>query len=1224
MSPSSLKKMSGISGYKEGNYASSDLLRPRNSISSSDLGLTLLPGSQTQKTDNVVSKIAGGNATHAPRIKDPARLLIRQTSPHRAEYGTVLPRDGIRIGEPDLSSKIKVNSQSSSIDIRASAKVSDSRSEDVGNPPGKNTPRARDQISIPTSNHIDQNVGSTGENGENETTRSQGQKRKRIGRHEPSERTNPTSSSEGPVDAIAINQKASCTNFLPGTDSNDGALLDNAEIVSSTAVASPLDRKVCQARDNFSSSHYLPNETPVSWRTPSLFDRTHQTSSHLVDLDEQNLSATKTVSNTLLEKGRLDNPTTSINDWSRHPSSVFHQHSLQVPHTCQESISDTHKHLRHYGNVKRSWTSFFPKASARKRVNRFAKTPSTVSLATISPVLLSSDEQKYFTDDIPSNSKTAGDDRVKNKTGLDQSSSLALRINTSLSPEEDRVDPDDYSSRKYLNNPLTAYGKHPFRKRATSLPKLHRVMSSSSMNPSSSFIPYTYSTPHQEQRAMNSHPSNFTSPIDGGPSYAFDAHGLLTTANTHIHADQSPHNDSETYQGIVHYGGGIITPSPSPDHPGNRQEHMNHQQLPPEPGPSNKGHLTDASLNSGHGPMEWKPSYSFDEVQNLVHAQFIFWESQLQNTTAAAQQQILAEQAQVQNLQREKAHQLEQYQRAVQKFHGEMITAKRRLHYYEVNQIAQRYSSMQSTLAQLKQQLHNAQYEMTKLRKINEQQSMTIKNVQHDNTKLRKVNDLHLSKIKALSPEERPHKVVARDILQTLSRQSVIRSPSVSKGNEGYPSNLPNAYLSVAHTPQLNPTGPFQQDHATQGPSLHQNHISATVPFQGNPHVSLSFGEQGHHHGETPANEFPTLPSTVPVNTANLDSQATLDGSAQPAFLHENNSRVDEGTIPSPRVTIDLTDEASLSSSVSPNISAPIGAGLPSEGSDLPSENSQDGRADADWVNGFKQKDLTWLKGHRPGSNDTVGLTSSVHSESEHAASKGKYAPRRDSVMARTVSKKSVPLTEAQLEQLQQEKLRQQKENKKASQKKYRAKKKAEVESGISSGHGSKTFAGVSKPSKNARRSNKLQKRQNRAQQSREDAQCGESPKLPSAFGAGQPSGTEDSSLFGDEDSDGSDEDSVMEDSSPGAEGISDDELAARLEAEMMAEMAGEGTSDDELAARLEAEMMAEMEAGEMGDSQQPDAVAGGIEDASAAQAQTEIAPIYVVDDDESEESEEE
>ena len=51
MAPSSLKKMSGSKGRKEGNYASSDKSRSTDVFTSDDLGLTLLPRPQIQKKD---------------------------------------------------------------------------------------------------------------------------------------------------------------------------------------------------------------------------------------------------------------------------------------------------------------------------------------------------------------------------------------------------------------------------------------------------------------------------------------------------------------------------------------------------------------------------------------------------------------------------------------------------------------------------------------------------------------------------------------------------------------------------------------------------------------------------------------------------------------------------------------------------------------------------------------------------------------------------------------------------------------------------------------------------------------------------------------------------------------------------------------------------------------------------------------------------------------------
>lgn len=58
MAPSSLEKMSGSRGRKEGNYASSDISPSLARFTGDDLGLTLLPGSQIQKGDESESETA--------------------------------------------------------------------------------------------------------------------------------------------------------------------------------------------------------------------------------------------------------------------------------------------------------------------------------------------------------------------------------------------------------------------------------------------------------------------------------------------------------------------------------------------------------------------------------------------------------------------------------------------------------------------------------------------------------------------------------------------------------------------------------------------------------------------------------------------------------------------------------------------------------------------------------------------------------------------------------------------------------------------------------------------------------------------------------------------------------------------------------------------------------------------------------------------------------------
>ena len=54
--PSSLKKMGGSEGWQEGIYASSDPSRSGRTTSQNDLGLTILPGSQNQKSDKKTSE----------------------------------------------------------------------------------------------------------------------------------------------------------------------------------------------------------------------------------------------------------------------------------------------------------------------------------------------------------------------------------------------------------------------------------------------------------------------------------------------------------------------------------------------------------------------------------------------------------------------------------------------------------------------------------------------------------------------------------------------------------------------------------------------------------------------------------------------------------------------------------------------------------------------------------------------------------------------------------------------------------------------------------------------------------------------------------------------------------------------------------------------------------------------------------------------------------------
>ena len=68
MALSSLKQMKGCEGRQEGIYASSDWLRPGGSLPQNELGLTVLPGSQIQQTDEKPYKVANGGGRASPQI----------------------------------------------------------------------------------------------------------------------------------------------------------------------------------------------------------------------------------------------------------------------------------------------------------------------------------------------------------------------------------------------------------------------------------------------------------------------------------------------------------------------------------------------------------------------------------------------------------------------------------------------------------------------------------------------------------------------------------------------------------------------------------------------------------------------------------------------------------------------------------------------------------------------------------------------------------------------------------------------------------------------------------------------------------------------------------------------------------------------------------------------------------------------------------------------------
>ena len=124
MAPSSLKKMSGIMGDREGNYASSNRKSSLDSLTNHALGLTLLPGSQIQRNDEIKKGKSTSESLKSLRgVNQQRRNRLRSAEPEK-KCQTIAGRSVVeetsrRSNYPDIDNNFKSYTEAESCDNSA-------------------------------------------------------------------------------------------------------------------------------------------------------------------------------------------------------------------------------------------------------------------------------------------------------------------------------------------------------------------------------------------------------------------------------------------------------------------------------------------------------------------------------------------------------------------------------------------------------------------------------------------------------------------------------------------------------------------------------------------------------------------------------------------------------------------------------------------------------------------------------------------------------------------------------------------------------------------------------------------------------------------------------------------------------------------------------------------------------------------------------------------------
>ncbi len=1023
MAPSLLKKMSGSRERVEGNYASSDLFPLQGESSNTDLGLTLLPGSQTQKDNEdsadfvtrsgLIDTIGHGQQRQAARPSrdhqdvrrsgslenqapfDPATALIWTEYPGLTNVPDLKFRDGNQTMYRDRSPRPQKRRKLEPQDFRLRSDVTRSESPSFVNV----IQRKEDLTGIADPDYV-----------------------------------------QPPIRFDPVKGRALSTHPMSTSASGSTSVLNS--------------RKFGILLDN-SPENLIPHALQITTQPPN------SSNTHLEILDpsvseELKLHDTGSWNSSAISKLLVEIWHSKDSQFTIHgqylPVDTATKASSQQRSEPSHLTSNTTRSLRQAvlkstNKATRSWTSHFPEASKSFRARREVRTPATFSAAAASFVRVAGNQRTPSADNVSSTVRI-----YLKQTALSQSKSHGPLSQTSLLARESGSPSSSHSTHYLLNTTFVGHQQHRSHRRASSLPNLPSRHGLSSMDPTQRYGPSALPTPPTENQpfpyqrpASNSlsSPAAAANMWNGADNGVSDGLNPFTTSSTPIRngthpGAHCPHNHY-TQQNTFYPTNTLA------HHSGSAQHHhlmsdggfgrSSSQTLLPN------GSMTPALQQANGHMMQPKESYSGAEIQDLLNEWHQVWEARYRGRDAAYQSQLSQEKSRSQSLLNENSRldfesgimelNLGQLQQELELWKGRVP--------HDNVELYQRYQSMYNALAHRNQE---------------------VAFLQHENGRLQAANRDLISQLEKLAAQPRPNAVVAKNILQTLSKPNAVTIPTPRP----YQASLP-------------------QEHNTDKASPHQNQILSSYPSSQLERQITTF-TTGH---VIPQAHFTSPLPTSSVESASFTGQSGSAAHADPKFEGNGVGIERRHIAPAPKLMIDLTNDSYPSSLSEPVDAPPPPTHLPSAHGQFETEQTPaDLQAQVAIRTAFNKKELEWMDGLHPGrALHTSGVNFGLPSSKQALAAKAKAG---SNTTAKINSKKTKDVMDAvanhddaQTEQSRNDQDLKKRAKNAASQRKYAGKKRREQEK-----HSNQSSVVQSSPSqtrKQGRKSAKIHKRQQAASQ---------------------------------------------------------------------------------------------------------------------------------------------
>lgn len=929
MAPSLLKKMSGSKERVEGNYASSDLFPSLGPSPHSDLGLTLLPGSQTQKGNE--------DRTDSVSNSEPVDLVShneqRQTAAEQSKEIQAVCRSGRLENHeaPSYSTTALIRSKSLCLTDVTNVNVRH----------GYRTPYNDCSAQAP--------------------------KRRKLGRRNDRHSSDTTSNESSSLAYVSprresVKSLANADNvhldevqgsgLVPSTTKSKsvggGAVFEKPVSTSPSASTSVLDSKNIGIYSGVLPESIVHRAIQRTVQPPKSLNIHLQLQKARVS-EAVNLQETASWDSSVVPKLPVHGQYRATDTAAR---LYLQRRSKPLPSTSNAITKPCGAVLHPLNKVTRSWTCHLPRASKNHRRRRDVRPSTTVSGAADSLIQTAGQHR------TPSGDNTSTTRRIiRYPTALSQCESQAPLTQTSPSAKVPVSPSNDRSVHYLLNDTVAGYQRHLVHKRTTSLPNLPSRRHMSSMDPNQRYQPYALPTPPSETQAFPyQRPASnpLTSPAVATNMWNNSDNGSLDGLNPF--AASSTPSSQGTYPAVHHpYDHSMLPNTFSPNNTmAYQSEPARHQHLASDRGfghSSSQASFANGSMPqapqqaNGHS-IQPKEYYSHTEMQGYINGCHQLWEARSQSRDAAYESQLSQERSQSRNLSHSNTQMgfdLKVLRLNLGRLQQEQADLKGGAP-HDYRELYQRYHGLHNTLAYRDQEVAYLQKEIGRLQAV--------------------IQDLSFQ-MEKLAARPRPNATIAKHILQTLSRPNPVVTTTPGPSQAFLPQNF-NSNTASRHENNAQPL-------------YHSGYLEGQT---------ISFNTR---HSNPRALSTGLLPTSSVVSTSFADQSGSA-AYADPHVMG-NNVTIERGpVVPASAVVIDLTNDLNAPSSSELVVAPPPRMRMSfMDEQPEPERTPADLQEQAALMTAFNKKDFHWMDGLHPGrAIHTPGINFGLPSSKLALAAKAK------------------------------------------------------------------------------------------------------------------------------------------------------------------------------------------------------------------------------------------